>query len=149
MKLKNYQKKFITRRKRPFILIEVLLGITILGLSLFSLIGFPLRLFSKHQAEIKKTQIRRILTAAELNLMQEFAKKNPWDTLPKVREKTPVISYPFQDENQSCEIEFFIQCQGEYKKEQHIYKLLLLKLIDRKTKVSIQRKFIVQNEDLS
>ena len=137
------------KRNRNFILIEVILGITILGLSLFSLVGFPLRLFSKHQSQIKQSQIKRILSIAEIHLLQEWTTQIPWLQLPKAKEKTPLASYHFQTNAHSYELEYTVQCQGEYKRDHNVYKLLCIQLRDKKSRLAVERKFIAVKEDLS
>ncbi|MEM7175627.1 MAG: type II secretion system protein [Chlamydiota bacterium] len=80
-------------KKRPFILLEVLLAIAILSLVLTPLIGSPLRLFRNQRNQIIELAQKRYTPVLFYHILKELKTNHPkWD-FPKVR-KAKKVKHP-------------------------------------------------------
>lgn len=82
-------------KKNSFLLLEVLIAFSLLTLCLIPLILHPLKAYRLETEHIWKVEKERIADWTFSEIEEKLLKKQiPWESLPKLKEKSPSFSLP-------------------------------------------------------
>lgn len=68
-------------RKRPFLLLEVLLAVAIIGVGSTYLISAPTKVYQKHLAQLKTLELNHRADVLFIHIQHTLSSKHPWKTL--------------------------------------------------------------------
>jgi len=69
--------------RRPFLLLEMLLAVAIIGLSSTWLIASPVKIYEKHLRDLKLIELSHIADVVFLKIQCSLHEKHPWESLVK------------------------------------------------------------------
>lgn len=70
-----------TKYRRPFLLLETLLAVAMIGLSSSFLLSTPMKVYQRHLEDLKKIELSRIADNIFVSLQFELKQKHPWSSL--------------------------------------------------------------------
>lgn len=70
----------IPSRKRPFLLLETLLAVAMIGLCSTYLIATPIKIYRRHLEDLKKIELGRIADTLFIQIQYSLTEKHPWDS---------------------------------------------------------------------
>lgn len=71
----------IKKQRRPFLLLETLLAVAMIGLCSSFLLSTPMKVYQRHLEDLKKMELSRIADNLFTSLQFELKQKHPWNSL--------------------------------------------------------------------
>lgn len=82
-------------KKRPFLLLEVCISLTLVSLCVLPLVRYPLQMFTKELAQLEVLEKERLANWAFSEVKEQFLKQEiPWKDIPALHEKTGPFLLP-------------------------------------------------------
>lgn len=73
--------KYRFRKRCPFLLLETLFAIALIGFASTFLLSTPVRIYQKHLEDLKDIELARIADTLFISIQAELKDKHPWNSL--------------------------------------------------------------------